>query len=257
MAYTKLSGVAGALLLLSGCQAPETDTATRYSLAYQPLKKHYVEPGCQSENCSQVQVSSLTFPDLPALTDELQTRLLTIAMGVTDEAGVPDEKWDNYAQEFFASAKENRATLPQFMTSEAQIEASVYAEHNDLLVLELTSYVYYSGQAHGLPSTAFMVIDKRQQRAVSLDDMLIDGQQTAFRDALVQAHKRWMAELGYDDQYEVNWPLTENRNVAPLEDNWLVKFNVYEIAPYAAGQPELTIPLEALEGIAEPRYLGQ
>lgn len=253
----KLGGVVGAILLLSGCQAPETDTATRHSLTYQPLEKRFVEPGCQSESCSQVQVSSLTFPDAPALSDELQTRLLTIAMGVTEDSGLPAENWENYAQEFFARAEEDRAALPQFMASEAQIEASVYAEHDDLLVLELTSYVYYAGQAHGLPSTAFMVIDKRQQRAVSLDDMLIPGQQAAFQDALVQAHKRWMADLGYDDQYEVSWPLTENRNVAPLEDNWQVKFNVYEIAPYAMGQPELTIPLEALEGIAEPRYLRE
>ncbi|RUR39653.1 RsiV family protein [Vreelandella populi] len=38
-----------------------------------------------------------------------------------------------------------------------------------------------------------------------------------------------------------------------MEGSWLAKFNVYEIAPYAVGQPELTISLEALKGIAEPR----
>ncbi|HBM30178.1 MAG TPA: DUF3298 domain-containing protein, partial [Halomonas sp.] len=53
------------------------------------------------------------------------------------------------------------------------------------------------------------------------------------------------------------WPLSKSRNIAPLEDRWEVTYNVYDIAPYAAGQPTLTLPLEALKGVAKPRYLGQ
>lgn len=49
--------------------------------------------------------------------------------------------------------------------------------------------------------------------------------------------------------------LSENRNVAPLETAWAVRFNVYEIAPYAVGQPEIHIPNEELKGIAKARYL--
>ncbi|MBZ5487305.1 DUF3298 domain-containing protein [Halomonas aquamarina] len=257
MMYGKSSSAVVAALVLSGCQSPEAERVTPPSLAYQPLEKHYVEPGCQRENCSEVKVSSLGFPDAPALSDELQRRLLALAMDMTDTAAVPPQEWDDYAEAFFARADEDSDMLPQFMASEAQMETSVYAQHDGLLVLELTSYVYHAGQAHGLPSTAFMVIDERQSRAVSLDDMLLDGQESAFQQALLQAHRRWMAEMGYDDQYVINWPLSESRNVAPLEDSWVVKFNVYEIAPYAVGQPELFIPLEELEGVAKPRYLGQ
>ncbi len=166
MMYGKLSSAALAALVLSGCQSPEAERVTSPSLSYQPLEKRFVEPGCQREHCSEVKVSSLVFPDDPHLSDELQRRLLALAMDMTDAPAVPPQEWDGYAEAFFARAGEDSEMLPQFMASEAQMEASVYAQHDGLLVLELTSYVYHAGQAHGLPSTAFMVIDERQSRAV-------------------------------------------------------------------------------------------
>ena len=102
-----------------------------------------------------------------------------------------------------------------------------------------------------------MVIDERQLRVVDPDDMLLEGQQGAFQALLDQAHQRWIEAMGHDEQFALNWPLSESRNIAPLATAWEVKYNVYEIAPYAAGQPVLTIPLDTLEGIAKPRYLGQ
>jgi hypothetical protein len=74
---------------------------------------------------------------------------------------------------------------------------------------------------------------------------------------LTEAHRRWITEAGFDEQFAVDWPLSPSRNIAPLEDRWEVTYNVYEIAPYAVGQPTLTLPLDALAGIAKPRYLGQ
>ena len=63
--------------------------------------------------------------------------------------------------------------------------------------------------------------------------------------------------MGLDAQFATQGPLSKSRNIAPLEDRWEVTYNVYDIAPYAAGQPTLTLPLEALKGVAKPRYLGQ
>lgn len=102
-----------------------------------------------------------------------------------------------------------------------------------------------------------MVIDERLGTVVTLDDMLLEGRESAFYEALVRVHERWLLELGQDDAFAANWPLSENRNVAPLEAAWAVRYNVYDIAPYAVGQPEFHIPLDELEGIAKPRYLGR
>lgn len=251
------SGVcAVSLLTLSGCQTPPEDQVEPFSLVTLAIEKRYEEPDCQTDSCSEVRVSSLEFPQSDELTEQLQARLLTLAMGITQEGEVPAESWDSYAENFFELAQEGKHLLPTFMASEAVLKAEVYARHNDLLVVELNSYVYHAGQAHGLPMTEFMVIDERQQHVVDADEMLLDGQQAAFQSALNKAHQRWIEEMNHDDQFIVSWPLSESLNIAPLETRWEVKYNVYEIAPYAAGQPTLTLSLDELAGIVKPRYLG-
>ena len=202
-------------------------------------------------------ISALAFPQAPALSEALQTRLLTLGMAISDETAAPAESWDAYAERFLSLAEEDNQAAPGDMTSEALLEATVYARHHDLLVIELNSYVYHAGQAHGLPLTEYMVIDERERRIVEPEDMLVDGQEAAFDALLAGAHQRWITEMGLDAQFATQWPLSKSRNIAPLEDRWEVTYNVYDIAPYAAGQPTLTLPLEALKGVAKPRYLGQ
>ena len=245
------------ILLLGGCLAADTSPSKPLTLASLAVEKQYVAPDCQGEQCSTVTISALEFPQSPALSEALQTRLLTLGMSISEEAAQPAESWEGYAERFFALAEEDNRTAPGNMTSEALLEATVHARHHDLLVVELNSYVYHAGQAHGLPLTEYMVIDERERRVVEADEMLLDGQEAAFDALLVQAHQRWIGEMGFDDQFTANWPLSQSHNIAPLENSWEVTYNVYEIAPYAVGQPTLTIPLEALEGVAKPRYLGR
>lgn len=244
-------------LLLSGCQALESENVAPFALATLALEKHYVAPDCQVDKCSEVTISALNFPRAPELTDALQDRLLALAMGMTEEASQPAESWDSYAQDFLTQAQENSQQMPASMASEARLSAEVYAQHNNLLVVELNTYVYQAGQAHGLPMTEFMVIDERQQQVVDADDMLIEGQEAAFQALLNNAHQRWLEEQGHDEQFATHWPLSDSRNIAPLPTGWQVTYNVYEIAPYAEGQPTLTIAPDDLEGIAKPRYLGR
>ncbi len=227
--------LAGALLL-GGCLAADTSPSEPFALASLAVEKQYVAPGCQGA---------------------LQTRLLTLGMAISDETAAPAESWDAYAERFLSLAEEDNQAAPGDMTSEALLEATVYARHHDLLVIELNSYVYHAGQAHGLPLTEYMVIDERERRIVEPEDMLVDGQEAAFDALLAGAHQRWITEMGLDAQFATQWPLSKSRNIAPLEDRWEVTYNVYDIAPYAAGQPTLTLPLEALKGVAKPRYLGQ
>lgn len=243
--------------LLAGCQSQENEVDVMAPLlTYQPLEKHFSAPGCSVDRCTKVTIRALEFPNSSALTEQLRERLLALATSVTAGDAKVAEEWEAYAEEFFDLAEESSSYLPESMASEAQLEASVYAHHDELLVIELTSYVYHAGQAHGLPLTAFMVIDERDKHVVSFEEMIKEGQEEAFYTILNQAHQRWIAEIGQNEQFVTNWPLNRNRNVAPTEHGWVIKYNVYEIAPYAVGQPELHLRTDELEGIAEPRYLN-
>lgn len=257
MSCRKVFVVASGLAVLAGCQAQQ-DPADMVGMGHEPVEAHFVEPDCPGEQCAEVEVRALHFPGLPELSEELRRRLLVMGQGVTDgETEWPSDSWDAYAEAFFALAREHRRYAPPHASSQASLEAKVLSRHHDLLVVELDSYVYHAGQAHGMPLTEFMVIDERLGQVVTLDDMLLDGQVPAFQEALARAHERWLRDQELDEEFAASWPFHPSQNVAPLESAWVVRYNVYEITPYALGQPELHIPLDELEGIAKPRYLGR
>ncbi|WP_238984394.1 RsiV family protein [Billgrantia kenyensis] len=227
-------------------------------MTHEPVEVHFVESDCPEEQCAEMEVRALHFPDSPELSEALRTRLLAMGQGITDgETEWPRDSWEAYAEAFFALAREDRRYAPPHAASQASLEAKVVARHHDLLVIELGSYVYHAGQAHGMPLTEFMVIDERLGSEVTLEDMLLDGQAPAFQEALARAHQRWLRDQELDEAFAASWPFHPSQNVAPLETAWVVKYNVYAITPYALGQPELSIPMAELEGIAKPRYLGQ
>lgn len=256
MSCRNIAVLAAGLVVLAGCQAEEMPLQAS-EIAYEPFEASFVETDCPEERCATVEVSALHFPDSPELSDHVRTRLLLMGQGITDgETEWPTDSWEAFAEAFFKEAKETRQYATH-SSSRVGLEAKALARHDELLIIELDGYVYHAGQAHGMPLTEFMVIDERLGQVVTLEDMLLQGKQAAFYEALARAHERWLQELGQDDTFAANWPLSENRNVAPLESAWAVRYNVYEIAPYAVGQPELHIPLAELEGIAKPRYLGR
>lgn len=240
------------LAVLSGCQAFSSGAE---GLEHERVEASFVERDCPTGRCATVEVQSLRFPGAPHLSAQVRDELLTMGTGITDgESEMRAPSWETYAQTFFDEAKAAREQVPELPGYEAIFEADIYDRHADLMTLKLDSYVF-TGGAHGLPLTEFMVIDERERRVVTLDDMLLDGQMPAFRDVLARAHRRWLQKQRADVDFAETWPLSMNRNVAPLAGEWRVRYNVYEIAPYAYGQPELHIPVEALEGIAKPRYL--
>jgi len=242
----------GTLAVLGGCQAWSPVAA---KLDAERVEKSFVERGCPAGRCATVEVESLRFPGAPGLSERLRDELLSMGSGITNgESEAPASSWEEYAQTFFGEAKAARERVPALPGYQAVFKAEVYDRHADLTTVKLDSYVF-TGGAHGMPLTEFMVIDERERRVVTLDDMLREGQTPAYREALSRAHLRWLEAQQAGVDFAESWPLSMNRNVAPLADEWRVRYNAYDIAPYSYGQPELRIPAQALEGIVKPRYL--
>ncbi|MCK0713646.1 RsiV family protein [Chromohalobacter sarecensis] len=242
----------GALAVLGGCQ---TGSPAPEGLNTERMEKSFVERDCPAGRCATVEVESLRFPGASGLSEQLRDELLSMGSGITNgESDVVASSWKEYAQTFFDEAKAARERVPELPGYQAVFKAEIYDRHAALTTVKLDSYVF-TGGAHGMPLTEFMVIDERERRVVTLDDMLREGQTPAYREALSRAHLRWLEKQQADADFAESWPLSMNRNVAPFADEWRVRYNAYDIAPYSYGQPELRIPAEALEGIAKPRYL--
>src|SRR5690606_26304360 len=106
-----------------------------------------------------------------------------------------------------------------------------------LTVVELDAGQYRTGMAHGISGTQFLNWDNAARRALSLDDVLAPGARPAFDDALRRAHARWLLDnpAAQEDplNYDRLWPFQTTDNYALTDLGMVLKYQSYQIAPYA------------------------
>ncbi|QLF92874.1 DUF3298 domain-containing protein [Pseudomonas sp. ABC1] len=209
------------------------------------LRSEVRSPGCQGEECPLVNIDTLTFSEEPALTRLVDLRLRQMTQFTPDDQ-VPDSL-DNYRKDFLAKAEPGWSSY---------LQAKVRQSHGDLVIIELSSYLF-TGGAHGMPGRGFINYDLKQHREIQLENVLLPGQEKAFWEKAADAHWKWLADNGFarDDDFIQFWPFQRTPHVALLKEGVLLKYDVYAIAPYSSGHPELLIPYGQLQGILKPSYL--
>jgi hypothetical protein len=252
---------AGLAALLSACAGPKDNVtlipagkieqeSSRDGVFTQPLKWQRSAPGCEGA-CPTIKVDALVFPGNPQLTrwvDEGLAQMTTLWQdpppGYADLAGFEAHFW--------------RTAAPR---DAAVLGASTRYRSRGLTVLELNTWLYVTGASHGISATRFLNWDNRLKRLIGLRDVLLPGQLPAFDAALREAHAAWLARHSeaQDDPagFARLWPFQPTDNFALTDAGMVIKYDAYAIAPYASGQPELTISYSALQGVLKPEYLPQ
>lgn len=228
-------------LLLSACQLLPMGGQARYE------RQAWEErpAGCRGEACPLVNIDTLHFPDEPALDRLIEQRLLEMTRLHANDP-LPASLRE-YQRSYLSGAEPEQTSY---------LQAQVREQHDGLIVIELSSY-QYTGGAHGLPGRGFINYERRGDRELQLADLLLPGQEAAFWSLAAETHQRWLVEKGHatDKEFVAFWQFQPTRNIALLRDRVLLKYDVYSIAPYASGHPELSIPKEQLRGILKPQYL--
>ena len=228
-------------LLLSACQSLLPGHSP---LPVQRVAWESIQPGCTSDTCPLVNIDTLIFPDETQLNGLIEQRLLQMT---NDSPGAPlPASLQSYEKDFLHSAQHGWHSY---------LQAKVREQHDQLVIIELSSYLS-TGGAHGMPGRGFINYDRRLQKALSLQDLLLPGQTDAFWSLAGQAHQRWLTanQLDQNPEYSGNWPFERTENVALGQAEVLLKYDVYSIAPYSSGHPQLTIPYSQLQGILKPQY---
>lgn len=228
-------------LLLGACQLLPSGGQADYQRQAWERKP----AGCRGEACPLVNIDTLRFPGEPALDRLIEQRLLEMTRLHADDP-LP-ASLQAYEREFLRGAEPEQASY---------LQAQVREQHGGLIIIELSSY-QYTGGAHGMPGRGFIIYERRGDRELHLADLLLPGQEAAFWALAAEAHQRWLVEKGHaqDEDFVAFWQFQPTRNIALLSDRVLLKYDVYSIAPYASGHPELSIPKEALRGVLKPKYL--
>ena len=228
-------------LLIGGCQhfGGEPPVEVRQILSEQR------PAGCpaQDDSCPLVNIDTQLFENEPALNALIDQRLREMTVNSPDTE-VP-VSLEGYQQAFLREAEPGWSSY---------LQAKLREQHAPLLVVELSSYIH-TGGAHGMPGRGFINFDRAQDRELKLADVLLPGKEGAFWRVAAKAHQQWLLANEQDAAFSRQWPFQQTSNVAFLRDKVLLKYDVYSIAPYSSGHPELEIPHEALKGIIQPEYL--
>lgn len=222
--------------------------ASRSGLFVQPLKWEHAKPGCRGD-CPHIKLDSLIFPSVPRLT-ALVDHALAMMTGVDAQRIPPYATVAGYEEYFWKTAAPRDSTL---------LSAKTRYRNRYLTVIELDTWQYFTGAAHGISATQFLNWDNGRNGVLSLDEVLLPGKRDAYVAALRHAHAQWLA--GNADArrdpatYKRLWPFQPSDNFAFTDHGLVVKYDSYQIAPYSSGQPELEIPYAALAGILKPEYM--
>lgn len=225
------------------------DQQTRQDgLFTQPVKWSRERPGCQGE-CPKLTVDSLAFPGHPRLT-ELVDHALAAMTWVDAQNAAPYDTLAGFEAYYWKTAESR---------DEVQLTARTRYRNERLTVVELDAAQYRTGMAHGMTGSQLLNWDNAAEKALTIDNLLAPGARPAFDAALRAEHARWLDQhadaIDNRDTFDRMWPFAPSDNVGLTDLGVLVKYQPYEIAPYAWGQPELLIPYEHLRGVLRPQFL--
>ncbi len=126
---------------------------------------------------------------------------------------------------------------------------------NDFEMFEIDSYVF-TGGAHGMPYSEYLVFDQKTKKQIQLADMLQSGKKSRFKALAYNAYKDWVKMVDKDvASYEKNWPFTLSDNVTLTDKGIDIRYQHYSIGPYAYGMSVLSIPYSKLGGIIKPQFI--
>jgi len=246
------------IFLIAGCASQPSGTISRIpatsdaqasqsGLFMQTDEWEHTKPGCKGE-CPRLHAKTLIFAGNNKLT-ELVDHGLAMMTGIGQERVPPYQTIAEFEKYFWNIA------APR---DEVDLIAQARYRSRDLTVIELTTYQYFTGSAHGITATQFLNWDNNAQRVLGLADILRPGQDKNYDQALEAAHRQWMQgrnEIDDPDRWLRMWPFQPSDNFAFTDQGLVVKYDSYEIAPYSSGQPEILIPYADLKGIVRADYL--
>ncbi|AOY77960.1 WG repeat-containing protein [Clostridium formicaceticum] len=123
----------------------------------------------------------------------------------------------------------------------------------DLVVIEISGYLYPYGAAHGMPSRIYAHVDLKTGRFYQLEDLF--KKDSDYVKVLSDIIRQQIIQQGEDSSV---W-LDEYKGIRPdqpffvTEDALNIYFLPYEIAPYAAGFPTFTIPFKEIMSLIDTK----
>lgn len=165
--------------------------------------------------------------------------------------------FDNYTY-FINEALKRKVSLKNpvvFHNEEWKMNTMILYNDNDILSYELNRYSF-TGGAHGMESTQYLVFDLTTGNKITEHDIFIDGFEPKLADLL---KKQLMFDNGFESEEQMLTSgyfsaenITPNGNFSLTNEGITYIYNPYEIGAYSLGQTEITIPFAKLLSVIKP-----
>lgn len=130
-------------------------------------------------------------------------------------------------------------------------------KNSDHMLSIMVEYYKYSGGAHGYYEDISYNIDMNNGENLKLQDLFkenIDYKSVIDREIRHQIEEIAKKDPQYEGIYEFNG-IQDNPKFYIQDDNLVIYFDLYEIAPYPAGIPEFPINIKIINHILKDKYL--
>lgn len=202
--------------------------------------------------------------DGKALSPEIIKVITTLAIGEEFTAPTIQEAVDLYIEKYFASYRSTKEDYLGFIKEfgdnssgtfnyEDEIVCDIVYLENNIFAFQAKHFIY-TGGAHPNHSTQNCTIDLLTSKVIHQEDLFdeegISAITTYIKNDLLKQYKEMMQtdvetleDVGFFNSSEI----VPNNNFLVTDRGITFTYNPYEIAPYAIGSPEVTIPYEFIK----------
>lgn len=152
----------------------------------------------------------------------------------------------------FKASSKPASSVTSEQVNENQYSVRYLGQNGYLASFVLDSSTYNAGAAHGMYHEDYVVFDLISKHRVTVDQLLQNGKQQQVVDTLYAANQQWL------DEHQIS------KEKLQLSDNFyygvhglVFVYPLYELASYAEGMTELTLPYNQAKGLIKPQYLPE
>lgn len=168
----------------------------------------------------------------------------------TGDAKVVKKAIDSFVAAQFADLPDDRS-----FSYELMVKPDYIGHVNSFEMFNIDTYIF-TGGAHGMPYSEYLIFDTNTKKQVRLEDMLQSGKKPRFKALAYDAYKTWVKTVDEDViNYEKNWPFMLSNNITLTDKGIDIQYQHYDIAPYAYGMPILSIPYSKLRTVIKPNFI--
>lgn len=251
-------------LLIVSANASTLISSTDY-LEYE-LPKSIQEQCYEQNNCPEIEVKYIT-TNHDWINSIVNARINHMAANIaqTESALIAPpittaqvkKSLDNFAKFQITDLPDDVSWSYNLMVTPTYLGHVKPSRGEDFELFKIDSYLY-TGGAHGMSFSEYLIFDRSTKSQVKLNDILQVDKEPYFEALAYDTYRTWVQTVDKDvNSYEENWPFIFSDNITLTDKGVDIRYQQYDIGPYAYGMPVLSIPYSKLDGIIKPRFMAK